>query len=94
MDAEFGRWLIQLGVGGLLAGVLLMFYRKDVKQYTELWQAQSKLNAEQTNMMMTVVRENTAAFVENSQILRSLHRRMDRLDILRVVPEENGRAQG
>lgn len=54
MDPEFTKWLATLGVGGILAGFMFMFYRKDVKQYTELW----RTTAEQ---LMTVIKENTAS---------------------------------
>lgn len=54
MDAEFVKWLATLGVGGVLAGLMFMFYRKDVKQYTELWKTA-------TDQMMVIVKENTAS---------------------------------
>lgn len=53
-DPEFVKWFATLGIGGVLAGFMFMFYRKDVKQYTELW----KTVAEQ---LMTVVKDNTAS---------------------------------
>ena len=59
MDAEFTKWLVTLGVGGVLAGFMFMFYRKDVKQYTELW----RLTAEQ---LMDVVKDNT---VSNTKLI-------------------------
>lgn len=86
-DAEFIRYLAQSGAVGVIAALLFFFYRKDVRQYTELWQAQAKLNHEQTTMMMAVVKENTAAITQNTEVIKSLHRRVDRLDMLRVVPE-------
>lgn len=54
MDAEFTKWLVTLGVGGILAGFMFMFYRKDVKQYTELWKTA-------TDQLMLIVKENTAS---------------------------------
>lgn len=53
-DPEFVKWIATLGVGGVLAGFMFAFYRKDVKQYTELW----KHTAEQ---MMQIIKENTAS---------------------------------
>src|SRR5690606_38144314 len=32
-DLEFARFLASLGVGGVIAGLLFMFYRKDVRSY-------------------------------------------------------------
>lgn len=51
---EFAKYLTTLGVGGVLAGLMFMFYRKDVRAYTELWKAQSEL-------LIEVVKENTAS---------------------------------
>lgn len=54
VNSEFIQWLTTLGVGGVLAGLMFMFYRKDVKQYTELWK-------NVTDMLMAVVKDNTAS---------------------------------
>ena len=65
-EPEFGKWLITLGVGGVLAAFMFVFYRKDLQQYTELW----KLMSEQ---LTNVVKENTAsntrliAMLENAE---------------------------
>lgn len=53
-DTEFVKWGVTLGVGGVLAAFMFMFYRKDIKQYTELWK-----NA--TELFIGVVKENTAS---------------------------------
>ena len=52
-DSEFGKWLATLGVGGCLAGFMFVFYRKDVKGFTDLWKGQSE-------MLIQVVKENTS----------------------------------
>jgi len=52
--SESVKWFSSLGVGGVIAGVLFMFYRKDVRQFTDLWRTQ-------TEMLVEVVRENTAS---------------------------------
>lgn len=70
MDAEFGRWLTTLGVGGVLAAFMFYFYRKDVKSYTELWKAQ-------TEILITVVRENTKSNEHLIVLVDALHRRLD-----------------
>lgn len=93
-DQEFARFLMQLGTGGILAGLLFFFYRKDVRSYTELWQAQATLNAALTRELMTLVDKNSGTIASNTEVLKSLHRRMDRLDILRVVPEDASREPG
>lgn len=54
MGTEFTQWLVTLGVGGVLAAFMFTFYRKDVKQYTELWKAA-------TDQLILVIKENTAS---------------------------------
>ena len=54
VDAEFTKWLVTLGVGGILAAFMFTFYRKDVKQYTELWKTA-------TDQLMSIVKDNTAS---------------------------------
>lgn len=87
MDVEFIKWLTTLGVGGVLAAVVFSFYRKDVKQFTELWQLQ-------TGLLMKVVTENTAAFASHRAVTEALHRRLDAFDdtpfARRKQPREHG----
>lgn len=71
MDQEFLKWFATLGVGGVLAALMFMFYRKDVAQYTSLWKGQSEA-------LLEVVKENTAAITELAGIVKALHRRLDR----------------
>lgn len=66
-DAEFAKWLATLGVGGVLAGFMFTFYRKDVKQYTELW----KIATEQ---LTQIVKENTASNVKLISLIESQER--------------------
>jgi hypothetical protein len=67
VDAEFTKWLVTLGVGGVLAGFIFMFYRKDVKLYTELWRSTA---AE----LIAVIRENTASNVKLITMLENIER--------------------
>ena len=77
LDPDFIQRVLQMGVGGAIAWAIFVLYRRDIKSYVDLWTAQTKRSDAAAAAMMQVVRENTAALVENSQILRSLHRRMD-----------------
>lgn len=70
LNDAFLRWVTTLGVGGVLAAFMFYFYRKDVRQYTELWKAQSEA-------LMQVVKENTQAHTENTVLMKALHRRLD-----------------
>lgn len=71
LDGEFVKWLATLGVGGVLAAFMFHFYRKDVRQYTDQWR-------EQTTLLMTVVRENTAS---NTRLIASV-------DALQVITNQ------
>lgn len=64
---EFFKWLITLGVGGVLAGFMFVFYRKDIKQYTELWKTTSE-------MLMQTVKDNTASNVKLINMLEAIER--------------------
>ena len=66
MDTEFLKQFANYGVGGVLGIVVLMFYRKDVRQFTELWKSQ-------TELLIAVVRENTESNVKLSIMIESLH---------------------
>jgi hypothetical protein len=66
-EPEFIKWLVTLGVGGVLAGFMFVFYRKDIKQYTELWK-------NTTDQMINVVKENTASNVRLIAMLEAAER--------------------
>lgn len=67
VNSEFIQWFTTLGIGGVLAGFMFMFYRKDVKQYTELW----KMTAEQFAL---VIKENTTSNTKLITLLEALER--------------------
>lgn len=64
------QWLSTLGVGGALAAIVLLFYRKDVKQYTDLWKTQSE-------MLMQVVQDNTRVITKLQTTVDTLSERLD-----------------
>lgn len=66
-DPEFIKWFATLGIGGVLAAFMFMFYRKDVQQYTELWRTTADL-------LMTVVKENTASNTRLISLIESQER--------------------
>lgn len=71
VDNEFLKWFATLGVGGVLAAFMFWFYRQDVKQYTDEWRGMS-------DILTTVVKENTAAQTKLTTVIEALHRRLDR----------------
>jgi hypothetical protein len=80
LDAEFAKWLATLGVGGVLAAFMFTFYRKDVKQYTELWKSS-------TEQFMTVIKENTASNTKLISLIETQERNMVRKDDLITLIE-------
>lgn len=72
-NEAFFRFLASLGVGGVIAGLMFFFYRKDVQHYTDQWKGQS-------DVLLTVVKENTKAITENTQITRETREWIARLD--------------
>lgn len=87
MDAEFAKWLATLGVGGVLAGLMFMFYRKDVKQYTELWKTA-------TDQMMLIVKENTASNTRLISLIETQERNSIRKEDLVLLIEKRIREHG
>jgi len=75
LDPEFAKWFITLGVGGILAAFMFMFYRKDVKQYTELWKVTS-------DQLIVVIKENTASNAKLIQLIENMERNAMRKDDL------------
>ena len=71
MDEEFFRFLASLGVGGVIAGLMFFFYRKDVHQFTELWKTQ-------TELLILVVKENTASAVIAAELLRTIREQLEK----------------
>ena len=82
VDTEFVKWLATLGIGGVLAGFMFVFYRKDIRQYTELW----KLASEQ---LTTIVKENTASNTKLISLIESQERNtIRRSDIEHIIDKK------
>lgn len=86
VDAEFAKWFATLGIGGVLAAFMFTFYRKDIKQYTELWKNQSE-------QLINVVKDNTASnqklinLIENQE--RNTMRKSDIDTLFTKLAEKN-----
>jgi hypothetical protein len=87
MDAEFTKWLVTLGVGGILAAFMFTFYRKDVKQYTELWRSTA-------DQLISVVKDNTASNVKLITMLESLERNTIRKQDIEQIVDSRVRDYG
>ena len=79
LDIEFTKWLVTLGVGGVLAAFMFAFYRKDIKQYTELWKSA-------TDQLIAVVKENTMSNAKLISMIESQERNaVRREDIVDMI---------
>lgn len=67
LDPDFIKWISTLGIGGVLAAFMFVFYRKDVQQYTELWRSTA-------DQLMGVVKDNTASNVKLIALIESQER--------------------
>jgi len=67
LDTEFTKWLVTLGVGGVLAGYMFAFYRKDIKNYTELWKMA-------TDRLLDTLEKNTASNLKLITLIENIER--------------------
>jgi len=79
MNVDLVQWFATLGVGGALAGFMFGFYRKDIRQYTELWKTV-------TDQLVILVKEDVASNIKLIAMLENLERnamRRNDLDALK-----------
>lgn len=83
---EFTRWLASLGVGGAIAGIIFYFYNKMAEDNAKRWEKHADMWKEQADMwksynkdLLMVIKDNTAAFTRNTDVIESFHRRLDQL---------------
>lgn len=83
VNVEFSKWLITLGVGGVLAGFMFVFYRKDIKQFTELWKSM-------TDQLIIVVKDNTTSNTKLISLIENQERNtLRKEDIEELVHRAN-----
>jgi hypothetical protein len=63
-DMEVAKWLTTLGIGGALAAFMFLLYRRDIKQYTDLWKTT-------TEQLIKIVVENTKSNTELTQLIET-----------------------
>lgn len=83
-DPEFAKYLVSLGVGGTLAAMLFMFYRKDVKQYTELWREATLAARAETAVVVQALREVTIAITLNTEMTRQVVHQLETTKLVRL----------
>jgi hypothetical protein len=74
MDLELGKWALQ--IGGPMAGLLVLFfyfYRKDMQFYVSEMKSVSEDRKTETVLLVTVIRDNSAALARMTEAVQSLH---------------------
>lgn len=75
---EFWQFLMTMGVGGILAGFAIWMLNKTWKDHTEVIKGYHEVEKGRTEMLVTVVKENSSNTAQNNVMLGALHRRLDR----------------
>lgn len=100
MDPESVKYFANLGAVGILAVIFYYQNNKNAADYAKRAEEAAKefanrvealLNLEKgrTEMLVTLVRDNTAQTTSNTEVVRALHKRLD----TEQREERNGRSQ-
>ena len=63
------QWFASLGVGGVLAGMMFLYYRYDRRNSSERFQALNQQYAALTKEFRSIVENNTRAMERNSEAI-------------------------
>jgi hypothetical protein len=77
METEFAKWLATLGVGGAIAAIVYYQARKDAMMYQEKLLVLHELEKGRTDKLIDIIKESTYSTTVNTEVLRSLHKRLD-----------------
>ena len=62
IDPEYIKFFSSLGVGGILAGMIFFYSRKDGKKHEEDWKEQEKNCENRETTLINIVTKNTEGF--------------------------------
>lgn len=82
-DVEFVKWFATLGIGGILAAFMFVFYRKDVQQYTDLWRTTA-------DQLIAVVKDNTASNTKLIALIENQERNTLRIEDVKELLKQKG----
>lgn len=77
-NPEFWQNLGSMGVGGLIAIFAIWLLNKTWKDHTEVIKGFHDLEKGRTEMLATCIKENSVQTAVNTEVLKSLHRRLDK----------------
>lgn len=75
---EFYQFLASMGVGGILGGFAIWMLNKAWKEHATTIAGFHELERGRTDMLMDIVTKNTIQTTTNTEVLKSLHRRLDK----------------
>lgn len=89
MDTELTKYFVNLGAMGILAAMFYYQNNKNAKDYADRAAEQSRefanriealLNVERgrTEMLVKLVTDNTSQTASNTEVVKALHRRLDK----------------
>lgn len=102
MDPDFLNVLGGLGVGGILAALFYSMNNKNAldyarrieeltKSYSDRVEAMLNVEKGRTEMLVALVKDNTSQTTANTEVVRALHRRLDKEEVDRAEREsKNG----
>ncbi len=71
------EWFATLGVGGVLAFGMFLFYRFDKNKQIEDYKNQNAQAVQVLDKVLDIVVENTEALTKLTAVVESFHRRLD-----------------
>lgn len=81
MDTEFTKYLVSLGVGGILAALFYYQNRKDSATHADQVKELYNLEKGRTEILVSLVRDVTIAITQNTAITQSFQRRLDETSV-------------
>ena len=91
------KYLLSLGVGGVLAFLMFHHHTKAANDWKSERREMHEFERNRADQLMTIVKENTAAFANVMKTTEALHRRLDHelrhhrgADRFRLEGDENG----
>jgi len=89
-DAETAKWLVSQGIGVVLAVIIYYQARKDAQEHANIIKSLHEEEKGRTGMLVGVIKDNSVQTNTNTQVLHSLHRRLDKDERDREIRETNG----
>ena len=75
---SFFQFLATMGVGGILAGFAIWMLNKTWKDHSEVIKGFHEVEKGRADMILNIVTANTTQTAVNTEVLKSLHKRLDK----------------